>query len=236
MGGEDASAEAVARVSSTSTSASGIGPRGPGLPKDEYRRLKKAGMLPPKDPAVEAAKVKSAAKKADKGKVAKQVVGEEDGDVKGRLGGMVVLYASQTGNAHNLAKDLYEDASEKGFSVEVTDMADMDFVAFLQVVFLKIPFASTIPVRLQKTHLREQRCLSKDSYSILATILIHKPGLSRTQWFSHRCSPSRCGQQYGFHLSRKIVFRLFGIFRFHSFWLFSCCQYPIPEFLCLRLW
>jgi len=45
---------------------------------------------------------------------------------------MVVLYASQTGNAHNLAKDLYEDASEKGFSVEVFDMAAFDFSAFVE--------------------------------------------------------------------------------------------------------
>ena len=52
----------------------------------------------------------------------------------------------------------------------------------------------------------------------------------------HRWSPSRCGQQYGFHLPRRNIYRFFGIFRFHSFWLFSCCQYPIPEFLCSRLW
>lgn len=124
--GEDTSSHGRA-PSTAPSAASGVGPRGPGLPKDEYRRLKKAGLLPPKDPAIDARKIKGS-----KAQQLKAAGGSQDVNFKGRLGGMVILYASQTGNAQNLAKDLYEDASEKGFSVEVMDMGTFDFAAFVR--------------------------------------------------------------------------------------------------------
>lgn len=70
--------------------------------------------------------------KGSKAQIVKSAVSSQDVNMKGRLGGMVILYASQTGNAQNLAKDLYEDASEKGFSAEVMDMGACDFAAFVQ--------------------------------------------------------------------------------------------------------
>ncbi len=132
MGGEGDGEPSHGRASSTATSAaSGVGPRGPGLQKDEYRRLKKAGLLPPKDPAIEAAKARGSKAQAARSKAAAAAGGQE-ASAKGRLGGMLILYASQTGNAQNLAKDLYEDASEKGFAAEVADMGAFDFAAFVQ--------------------------------------------------------------------------------------------------------
>merc|ERR1719183_83067 len=52
------------------------------------------------------------------------------GAVKRLLGRMVVLYASQTGNAQSFAKDLHEDACEKGFDASLQDLATFDFAAF----------------------------------------------------------------------------------------------------------
>jgi flavodoxin len=142
-GGEAASTASTGRVSS---SASGIGPRGPGLPKDEYRRLKKAGLLPPKvHPAAEKCTTKD-------GKATTAGGQARPGVQHGRLGGMVVVYASQTGNAHNVAKDLYEDASEKGFAAELTDMAELDIEALVQrppplpvVVFISSTWTDGVP-------------------------------------------------------------------------------------------
>ncbi len=137
--GDTARAHSAGGVSSSSASTSGIGPRGPGLPKDEYRRLKKAGQLPPKDPALQAQQAEQSLQAASTKVPHKSTTGRQaaqralaDSPAPRRLGGMVVLYASQTGNAHNLAKDLYEDASEKGFAVELADIAAWDFAAFVQ--------------------------------------------------------------------------------------------------------
>ncbi|EKX50014.1 hypothetical protein GUITHDRAFT_85567 [Guillardia theta CCMP2712] len=41
---------------------------------------------------------------------------------------MIICYGSQTGNAENFAKDLYEDASEKGFKVGIISLASPDFL------------------------------------------------------------------------------------------------------------
>ena len=116
-GGEALGSRAASAASSGALNSRNM----PGLPKEEYRRLKKAGLLPPKDPAQAAATPRSSKDAA---------IGHEA--VKGRLGGMVVLYASQTGNAQSLATDLHEDASEKGFAAELADMASFDFASFVQ--------------------------------------------------------------------------------------------------------
>ena len=142
-GGEAAS---TGRVSS---SASGIGPRGPGLAKDEYRRLKKAGLLPPK---LHSAAEKHAIKNGKATTAGGQATPGGQRPAHGRLGGMVVVYASQTGNAHNLAKDLYEDASEKGFATELKDMAELDIEALVQrppplpvVIFISSTWTDGVP-------------------------------------------------------------------------------------------
>lgn len=120
-GGEAVSTERV------SSSPSVIGPRGPGLAKDEYQRLKKAGLLPPK---LRPAAGKHAIKNGKETTAGGQALPGGQRPAHGRLGGMVVVYASQTGNAHNVAKDLYEDASEKGFAAELKDMAELDSYYF----------------------------------------------------------------------------------------------------------
>jgi flavodoxin len=76
-----------------------------GLPKKEYLALKKAGLLP-------AMPVTTTKRAADSRR-------------------MIIMFATQSGNAESFAKDLFEDASEKGFDVSVHDLASFNLSAAL---------------------------------------------------------------------------------------------------------
>ena len=76
-----------------------------GLPKKEYLALKKAGMLP----------------------TLPSTNTKRTSDIRR----MLIMYATQSGNAESFAKDLFEDASEKGFDASVHDLASFDLASAL---------------------------------------------------------------------------------------------------------
>ena len=88
---------ACACTAESSSSAIKVARPNLGLPKKEYLALKKAGMLPPLPTVIPTAPT----------------------DAKR----MLILYATQSGNAESFAKDLHEDACEKGFDASVHDLA-----------------------------------------------------------------------------------------------------------------
>jgi len=94
-----------------------------GVSKEEYRALKKAGQTP---------RQLAAQRGSDRGSVRSSLSGGAPGQApNGQRGEMLVLFATQGGASMSLARDVAEDAWEKGFSAALVDLSADDAAQLL---------------------------------------------------------------------------------------------------------
>ncbi|KAJ1490462.1 hypothetical protein T484DRAFT_3331391 [Baffinella frigidus] len=103
-----------------------------GVSKDEYRALKKAGQTP-HQLAMQRGSERGSIKSGSTGGAPLSQV------LPGQRGEMIVLFATQGGASGGLAKDVLEDAWEKGFTASLMDLSADNAVALLAKRLEKAP-------------------------------------------------------------------------------------------------